>query len=156
VGLDFRRMHRVIVATDFAGELADLSAATASGNPSTHTDEEYAIAVAKVQVLSRGGDYEIVPVVSAPFALALLASERTEGADEAAEFSPSELFDMVVHGLHHELCHVHDYNKQIDAFGTHMVSPYYSGKDVYIRSLAEACWSEYIADFIPRLARKDL
>ncbi len=29
--LDLRRMHRVVVTTDFAGELAELSASTASG-----------------------------------------------------------------------------------------------------------------------------
>lgn len=28
------------------------------------------------------------------------------------------------------------------------VSPYYSGKDVYIGPLAEACWSEYIANLM--------
>jgi hypothetical protein len=141
-------MHRIVVAADFAGELAELSAATASGNPITHTNEEYAIAMAKVLLLPRGEDYEIVPVLGAKYALALLASDDMEGTDEAAEFSPSELRNIVLHSLHHEICHVHDYNKQIDAFGTLMLSPYYSGKDVYIRPLAEACWAEYITDFM--------
>lgn len=65
--LDLRRMHRIVVAKDFAGELAELSAATASGDPITHTDEGYAVAVAKVMVLPRGEDYEIVPVISAHY-----------------------------------------------------------------------------------------
>lgn len=148
-GLDLRRMHRIIVAEDFAEELAELSAATASGEPITHTDEEYAVAVAKVMILPRGEDYEIVPVISAHYALALLSpGDADEDVEEDTEFSSSELFDIVLHGLHHELCHVHDYNKAIDAFGTLMLSPYYTGKDVYLYPLAEACWSEYIADFL--------
>lgn len=140
-------MHRIVVAKDFAGELAELSVSTASGDPITHTDEGYAVAVAKVMILSHGEDYEIVPVISAHYALALLAPEDAE-VDENSEFSPSELFDMILHGLHHEICHVHDDNKTIDAFGNLMLSPYYMGKDVYIYPLAAACWSEYIADFI--------
>lgn len=145
--LDLRRMHRIVVARDFAGELAELSAATASGGPITHTDEGYAVAVAKVMVLPRGEDYEIVPIISAHYALALLADEDTD-LDENAELSSSELFGMVLHGLHHELCHVHDDNKTIDVFNTLMLSHRYSGKDAYIRPLAEACWSEYIADYM--------
>jgi hypothetical protein len=147
-GLDLRRMHRIVVAEDFAGELAELSAATASGNPITYTDEEYASAMAKVLLLPRGEDYEIVPVVGANYALALLASDNMDGADEAAEYSPYELRKVILHSLHHELCHVHDYNKQIDAFGNLMLSFCYSGKDVYIRPLAEACWSEYISNLM--------
>ena len=46
--LDFRRLRRIIVTTDFAGELKALSSQTASKNPITHTDEEYGSAVAKV------------------------------------------------------------------------------------------------------------
>jgi hypothetical protein len=138
--LDLRRMHRIVVAKDFAGELAELSAATASGNPITHTDEEYAVAVAKVMALPSDEDYEIVPIVSADYA-AELTLEDTEG-------SHSELLRMALHGLHHELCHVHDNNKLIDAFGTLLLRHCCSGKDIYIRPLAEACWSEYIADFL--------
>jgi hypothetical protein len=155
-GLDLRRMYRIVVAADFAGELAELSAATASGEPITHTDEEYGIAVAKVLLLPHGENYEIVPVIDARYALGLLALEDADegaegtngGAEEDAEFSPSELFGIVLHGLHHELCHVHDDNKQIDAFGGLMLSPLYSGKDAYTYDLAAACWSEYIADFL--------
>ncbi len=151
-GLDLRRMHRIIVAEDFAGELAELSAATVSGRPITHTDEEYAVAVAKVILLPRGEDYEIVPVISANHALALLASvdagSDVEATDQAAESLSSGLYSRVLHSLHHELCHVHDDNKRIDALKAFMLSYCYRGKDVFIRPLAESCWDEYIANVL--------
>ena len=56
--LDFRSMHRIIVSNDFAAELAELSKFTASGNPITHTHEEYAVAVAKIVLLPRDGEAE--------------------------------------------------------------------------------------------------
>lgn len=138
--LDFRRMHRIVVTTDFAGELTELSAATASGNSITHTNEDYAIAVAKVMIIPRGDEFEIVPVVNANIA-APLAQEDQENFDR-------ELFRSALHLLHHELCHVHDDNKKIDAFASDMLRTRYRGKDMYIRPLAEVCWSEYIATLL--------
>lgn len=156
-GLDLRRMHRIIVAEDFAGELTELSASTISGEPITHTDEDYAIGVAKVTILPLSEDYEIVPVISANYATALLTpamdvdeDTNADSDDELGEgtvSTSSDLFEFVLNGLHHELCHVHDYNKHIDAFGPLIVS-YREGKDIYIRPLAEACWAEYFADLI--------
>ena len=104
---------------------------------------------AKVLVLPLEEDYEILPVIAGHYALALLAPEDAdENVDEGVEFSSSELFSMFVHGLHHELCHVHDDNRQIDAFGTPKLNHLYQGKDMLTRPLAEACWSEYIADLM--------
>ncbi len=137
-GLDLRRMHRIVITTDFAGELAQLSASTASGNPITYTHEEYGIAVAKVVMLPhRDADPEILVVVDARLA-ASLAPEDQKGRD-------SDELQTVVHLLHHELCHVHDNNKMIDAFPNDVLRSCYVGKDVFVRPLAELCWSEYIA-----------
>jgi hypothetical protein len=136
--LDLRRMHRMIFTTDFAGELAELSRARASGNPITHTDEEYLIAVGKVIILPRGEEgYEILPVMNAYMA-ATLAPEDPNNYD-------TEALRTVLHFLHHELCHVHDDNKKIDAFSSLILKTCYSGKDIFIRPLAEVCWCEYIA-----------
>jgi len=136
--LDFRRMHRIIVTNDFAAELAELSKVTASRNPITHTNEEYAIAVAKVLLLPRGSEIEILPVVSANIAAGLVSEDPSHYESEA--------FRSTLHLIHHELCHVHDDNKKIDAFPEVILKQRYEGKDKYIRSLAEICWSEYIAN----------
>lgn len=138
--LDIRRMHRILLPADFAGELNELSGKIASGNPITHTNEEYAIAVAKVLILPRDEEYEIVLVVNANVAAAL--------APENKEDRNSQEFRTVLHLLHHELCHVHDNNKQIDAFNGIILRQRYVGKDIYIRPLSEVCWSEYIANFL--------
>lgn len=138
--LDLRRMHRIVLTADFAGELAELSRATVSGTPITHTDEDYAIAVAKVLILPRDEEYEIVLVVNANVAAALVPKNQEDYSSEG--------FRTVLHLLHHELCHVHDDNKKIDAFHGLMLRYSYEGKDKYIRPLAEGCWSEYIANFM--------
>lgn len=132
--LDFRRMHRIIIATDFAKELAALSGQTASGNAITHTKEQYALAVAKVLLLPYGEEYEIVAVFNANFIIALTSEPG------------SETFRDTLHLVHHELCHVHDYNQQLDVMPGVLLRHSYSGKDIYIRPLAEACWAEYLAN----------
>lgn len=141
--LDFRRMHRVIAAADFGGELAALSPSTASGNPITHTNEDYAVAVAKVLLLPRGEGIEILPVFNA-YALIPLTKDPK-----------SEEFRQILHLMHHELCHVHDDNKKLDAFPNVWLRHYYTGKDTYIRPLAEVCWSEYAANRMSSISAPD-
>ncbi|MBK8465917.1 MAG: hypothetical protein IPL32_08810 [Chloracidobacterium sp.] len=135
--LDLRRIERIIICTDFAGELQNLSASTASGNPITHTSEEYATAVAKVLLLPKNGDFEIVPVINANIIAILGLGDQEKDSDA---------IDYVTHLLHHELCHVHDDNKKIDAYRDDMLRTSYVGKDMFIRPLAEVSWSEYVAN----------
>lgn len=138
--LDLRRMHCIIVTADFSRELEELSSSTASGNPITYTDEEYAVAVAKVMILPRDEELEILLILNAHVAAAL-APENPEGYQ-------TEGFRTVLHLLHHEMCHVHDDNKKIDAFQKIMLRHSYVGKEIFIRPLAEVCWAEYIANYL--------
>lgn len=96
--LDIRRMHRIILPADFSGELAALSGETASGAPITHTNEEYAIAVAKVLILPRDSGYEIVLVIN--------ANDAADLAPKSKEGYKAQEFLTGLHLLHHELCHV--------------------------------------------------
>ena len=134
VPLDLRRMHRLVAASDFKGELAELSTLTASGNPITHTQEDYAIAVAQVLLLPRGSEIEILPVFNANALIPLTQDPK------------SEPFAWILHLVHHEFCHVHDDNKKLDAMPEVWLRHCYTGKDMFIRPLAEACWSEYAAN----------
>ena len=132
--LDLRRMHRIIVAADFAGELAELSAATKSGRPIAHTNEEYAVAVAKVLLLPKGEEIEILPVFNANLLIPL------------TEDIVSEAGRHILHVVHHELCHVHDDNKKLDAMPQVWLRHHYLGKDMFSGPLAECCWAEYAAN----------
>lgn len=135
--LDLRRVERIIICTDFAKELDDLSTSAASGNPITHTNEDYATAIAKVMLLPKNDDFEIVPVINANIASVLGYPDQESDVGGV---------DSVTHFLHHELCHVHDDNKKIDAYREDMLKTRYFGKDMFIRPLAETCWSEYAAN----------
>jgi hypothetical protein len=138
--LDFRRMHRIVVTADFAGELAELSTPTSSsGDQITHTNEDYAVAVAKVMAIPNGDKFEFLPIINAQYAAAL-APEDAEGYD-------SDNFKYILHLLHHELCHVHDGNKKIDALDN-LILTQHKGKDTFIIPLSSSCWSEYIANFL--------
>ncbi len=138
--LDLRRMYQVVVTTDFAAEMVELSKRTISGNPITYTNEEYAVAIAKVFSFPHEDDYENLLVFDANVAACLLMYEGSENYNK-------ELFDNALHLLHHELCHVHDNNKKIDALSSWM-RYHYVGKNILIFPLAEACWSEYIANYM--------
>lgn len=138
--IDFRRLRRIVVTTDFAGELAELSGSTASKNPITFTDEEYATATAKLVTLPCEGDFEMLLVTSAHQA-ALLVSDGNDSVN-------SEECMTALHLFHHEFCHVHDENKKLDALPGIMLRHSYSGKDMFVGPLAERCWCEYIANFM--------
>ena len=146
--LDFRRMHQIIITPDFSKELKEQSARTASGNAIEYTDEEYAVAVAKVMLFRDNNEFEILPIVNAQVA-SMLVQQNEEGYS-------SDQFYMVLHLLHHELCHVHDDNKKIDAYSDMMLRYRCKGKDTYTFPLAEICWAEYIANFLSCSTAKEI
>ena len=108
-GLDFRRMHQIILTTDLATELATVEQKTKSKKPITFTNEEYATAIAKVFIIPRNDDYEILLIFNAYVAANLITPETAENYDES-------IISAVVHFLHHELCHVHDDKKKLTPF----------------------------------------
>jgi hypothetical protein len=137
-GLDLRRLSRIILTTDFTEALTELSQQKAIENPIGHTNEEYAVAVGKVLVFPLDQDYEIVLVFNAHvIANGLLVENRVENQNK-------DLFNSALHFLHHELYHIHDYNKILDS----LPMPKYIGKDQFIFPLAWACWGEYFANLM--------
>lgn len=139
--LDLRRMHKIIITTDFAGALNSLTAETKSGDPITYTNEEYAFAVAKINLLPDGDDFKIVPVINAS-----IVNAAFELSSNGSVNYIQDQLKFAVHLFHHELFHVHDDNKKIDALREVMLNHRYVGKEMYIRPLAEVVWSEYFAN----------
>lgn len=147
--LDFRRMHRVIITNDFARELKELSDKTASKNPISFTNEDYAVAIGKILTLPKENEYEILPVLNVNFVVGLI-QEDTENNEEEI------IFSSAIHLLHHEFCHIHDDNKKIDALKDFILRCSYIGKDKLIYPLAEVCWSEYYANKLSSSTANDV
>lgn len=136
--LDLRRLSKIIITDDLARELHELSVHTVSGNLITHTNEEYAQAVAKMVTLPNGNNYEIILVIGSHIATLLIPV--------SADSHYSDFNRQSVHILHHELYHIHDQNKQIDALSAEFLKTRYVGKDMYTFPPATACWAEFYAN----------
>lgn len=64
-------------------------------------------------------------------------------------------FGRILHMLHHELCHVHDDNKKIDAMPASMLGKVWSGAEMFTGPLAETAWSEYFANRVSCITASD-
>jgi len=135
--IDLRRLTRIIITTDFANEL---SIQTTSQNPITYTNESYAQAIGKTLNIRKNDDFEIIMILDANWAIYYLL-----GSKDNPKTKDIKLFS---HLLHHELCHVHDNNKKIDALQKFWLKYECTGKSILIQPLAEMCWAEYIANFL--------
>ncbi|MDX6558533.1 MAG: hypothetical protein QOF72_1582 [Blastocatellia bacterium] len=137
--LDLRRLTQIIITGDFAGTIAELSERL--GSAISYTQEEYGTAGAKLISLPSGEDFEMVLVFTAQIVEDLILKEETPEAQEKVL--------TAIHSLHHELCHVHDSNKRADVvpvLATKGIA--LAGKAVVLFPLAEACWSEYFANYL--------
>jgi hypothetical protein len=135
--IDLRRMHRLILTTDFDKEMKEISKASALETPIEYTHEGGVTAIAKVLELPLGDDFEILLVFNAHLLSALFPKDDNDfGKDDSI---------TAIHYLHHEFWHIHEKNRQLDAFYQTGLTPVYTGKDTIIRPFSEACWSEYFA-----------
>lgn len=147
--LDLKRMRRMGFSTNYGNDLEQLLGN--AGRNSWHTQEEYAVGVAKVHVLRlEDGGLEIVPVFDANI-FAILGQDY-ETLDEERK----AWFGRILHMLHHELCHVHDDNKKIDAMPASMLGKVWSAAEMYTGSLAETAWSEYFANRASSITASDI
>ncbi|TIO76172.1 MAG: hypothetical protein E5X74_21555 [Mesorhizobium sp.] len=146
--LDLRRMKRMVFAADYAAALED--EVGDSGRRVAPTREDYAVGVAKVIVLRLdGSDFEIVPVFDVN-TFAVLGDNYEEMEQERKDW-----FHRILHMLHHELCHVHDDNKKIDAMPAATLGKVWAGAETIIGPLAEVAWSEYFANRVSCITASD-
>lgn len=130
--LDLRRLHNIIITDEFDKEL--------SYNSNCFRNFGDTLAYAKVVVVPKDGEFEFVIVIRTDFSLNLI--EENVNSMNHAKYLNS------LHVLHHELCHVHDYNQRIDAFKENFFTDDLNGKDILLYPLAELSWSEYIANYL--------
>jgi len=126
--LDLRRLKKIVIAQDVNAEINLIK-------KSKHKEDSSVFA--KVITIVEKNRINIVIVMRKSLALSLVKTQQCNvGYKEA------------LHIFHHELAHVHDYNKKIDVFEKHMIAGEYQGIQMITYPLAEVCWSEYIANFI--------
>ena len=136
--LNLQRLKEVIITSEFEKEIAKR---TPYNNNRVLKDDT---SLAKVLTLPSKEGFEMVMVLRLSLIKTLL-SKDTQSLNYAD----------ALHVLHHELCHVHDNNNKIDQFEDIMKKERYKGKNAFIYPIAEACWSEYIANVLSSSSAKN-
>lgn len=130
--LDLRRLHNIIVTNEFEK--------THSPRFNDFKDFSNSLSYAKVVIVPKKNDFEFVIIIRTDFAMNLI-EENINGLNLSTYLN-------AVHVLHHELCHVHDYNKCIEIFQIDFLGVKKIGKDMILYPLSQICWSEYIANYL--------
>lgn len=135
--LDLRRLVKIIVSTDLDKEVDKLTHSSNKDFKSTYLTKNRSYA--KVVILPNSSDFDMVLVLRNDFVRCL--NHKHDGESLL-------LYEDAIHIFHHEMVHVHDNNKKIDAFPLQMKEHKYSGKQKITYPFAMMCWSEYIANYI--------
>lgn len=135
--LDLRRLVKIIITTDLDKEVDALTHTTHKDFKGTYLTKNRSYA--KVVILPNETDFDMVLVLRNDFVQCL--NHKHDGKSLL-------LYEDAIHIFHHEMVHVHDNNKKIDAFPKEMRAHNYQGKRKITYPLAMMCWSEYIANYI--------
>ncbi|NQY92805.1 MAG: hypothetical protein HRT43_01455 [Campylobacteraceae bacterium] len=130
--LDLRRLSNVVVTDEF-------------DNIKTKKSNEFkdftnALSYAKVVIVPKDDDYEFIIALRSDFGM-YLVEENINSMNHSNYLN-------ALHVLHHELCHVHDYNQCIDIFHSDFFGLNKRGKEMMLYPLSQICWSEYIANYL--------
>ena len=136
--LDLRRLHNIVVTDELDKELTD--------NTSCFKNFSDSLAYAKVVLVPKCDEFELVIVIRTDFSVNLI--------EENVNSMNHSKYLNTLHVLHHELCHVHDYNQRIDIFKNNFFKTRNNGKDILLYPQAELCWSEYIANYLSSSSAK--
>lgn len=136
--LDLRRLHNIIVTDKIDDHF--------SKNESAFRDFKDNAAFAKVVVYPKDDDLELLIIIRSDFSVNLI-----EENDNSVN---NTVYLNALHILHHELCHVHDYNKRIDISKKNFLKSYENGKNMILYPLAQRCWAEYLANYLSSSSAK--
>ena len=136
--LDLRRLHNIVITDELDKEL--------SLGSSSFRNFSDSLAYARVVVVPKDDDFELVIIIRTDFSVNLI--------EENVNSMNHSKYLNALHVLHHELCHVHDYNQRIDIFKEKFLQTHTDGKDILLYPLAELCWSEYMANYMSSSSAK--
>ena len=126
------RLHRVTIAYDYAGTLAQIDQGTGTGNIVKPTNDEFATGVAMAVPILVDGK----PLIHLVGNAALFAALRDKDTNQCA---------IARYILAHECGHIHDLDVQDKAFPGFLLKARVAGRKAVLFQMASACWSEYIA-----------
>jgi hypothetical protein len=130
--LDLHRLSSIVVTDEFEK--------IQSRKSNCFKDFSSALSYAKVVIIPTEDDYEFIIALRTDFAKYLV--------EENIDSMNHNKYLNALHVLHHELCHVHDYNKCLDIFNNDFFGINKKGKEMILFPLSQICWSEYIANYL--------
>jgi len=133
--LDLRRFEEIVICEDVNTQIILMS--NDSDKTQLFSNEKHSRVFAKVITLIQNEKINIVLILDKEFSLSLVKTAHC-----------TMTYKDSLHVLHHELAHVHDFNKKIDIFKNEILNDTYEGIHQLTYPLAEKCWSEYIANCI--------
>lgn len=138
-GLSLSKLKSVVISYDFASALQKVTSGYSHKSPSSFTKSSQGEAVGQlVAKMDPNGRYEeFTLVLSTAFFVELFS-------DEGKIVATSDGVKAVVHKIHHELAHVHEFNTITTLDNNFTVGDY--GNAVLLT--AKKAWSEYLANYL--------
>lgn len=137
--MELNKLKFVVVSYDFASALQKVSSDYLHNSPSSFTKSTQGEAIGQLvaKMNSDGSHEEFTLVLSTSFFVELF---NTDGEIEPT----TEGVNAVLHRIHHELAHVHEFNTLTKLDRGYLVNDY--GDAVLIAAMKS--WSEYLANFL--------
>lgn len=145
--LDLSGLSKVIVTGDYNEALAELDRGFKTENVLVPTGDDVAVGVAMTPMILEDGILKSVMVLNTAHVIALLFPDNQE-------FKPH--FTRMVYTLAHEGGHAHDHAIQAKCFPDVFLKTKLSQRDSRLFTIAEACWSEYIASRLSAFLSGDI
>lgn len=133
--LDLRRFNRMTICEDVNKEI--LMITNKSDKNTSNLDPKQSHVYAKVITVVENKNINIHLILNRNFSLSLVKNIHC-----------SMSYRDSLHVFHHELSHIHDFNKKIDIFQDKILNSKYEGIHNITYPLAQDSWSEYIANFM--------
>lgn len=134
--LNLERLHRVIVAYDYAEALASLDRGIETSRTLKPTKDDFAEGVAMTPAILVNDEPRSVMVLNARHMAAIAYPENPECA---------EYYERMVYTLAHECGHVHDLAMQVKMLHGVTLKLQLPQREAFLLDFASGCWDEYIA-----------
>jgi hypothetical protein len=139
--LDFRRFNDIKITPTLEKDVDSLINSNKKLFQNNYNKNENTYAV--ILTIPKENDFELVLVLKSDFIKNIVQNHDNQE------------YKDTFHIIHHELAHIHDNNKKIDIFKELMLYSSYKGIDSITYSIAQTCWSEYIANYLSSSSAQD-